>query len=157
NAVEAMKEGAYDFVTKPIKRAHVTRAVMKALEKQDLVRENRSLRAQLAAERKPRAIGQSPIWRRTMEVVKQAAPSMATVLLLGEWGRGKEVLARAIHDDSARASGPFVPVNCAAIPEGILEAELFGYEKGAFTGAVQRHEGRFAQADGGTLFLDEIG
>jgi two-component system response regulator HydG len=87
----------------------------------------------------------------------QAAPSVATVLLLGESGTGKELLARAIHDYSSRARGPFVPVNCAALPESILEAELFGYEKGAFTGAVQRHEGRFPQADGGTLFLDEIG
>jgi two-component system response regulator HydG len=92
-----------------------------------------------------------------MEIVMQAAPSQATVLLLGESGTGKELLARAIHESSPRASGPFVPVNCAALPESILEAELFGYEKGAFTGAVQRHDGRFVQADGGTLFLDEIG
>jgi two-component system response regulator HydG len=157
NAVEAMKEGAYDFVTKPIKRAHVTRVVMKALEKQSLVRENRSLRAQLAAQRSADPIGQSLTWRRTMETVSQAAPSMATVLLLGESGTGKELIARAIHRGSARATGPFVPVNCAALPESILEAELFGYERGAFTGAVQRSEGRFAQANGGTLFLDEIG
>src|SRR3954447_10868936 len=157
NAVEAMKQGAYDFVTKPIKRAHLLRVVGKALEKRSLVQENRSLRAQLAAEKRRTLIGQSLPWRRTMEIVMQAAPSQATVLLLGESGTGKELLARAIHDASARASGPFVPVNCAALPESILEAELFGYEKGAFTGAVQRHEGRFAQAAGGTLFLDEIG
>jgi two-component system response regulator HydG len=92
-----------------------------------------------------------------MEIVMQAAPSQATVLLLGESGTGKELLARAIHESSPRANGPFVPVNCAALPESILEAELFGYEKGAFTGAVQRHDGRFVQADHGTLFLDEIG
>jgi two-component system response regulator HydG len=92
-----------------------------------------------------------------MEIVLQAAPSQATVLLLGESGTGKELLARAIHESSPRATGPFVPVNCAALPESILEAELFGYEKGAFTGAAQRHDGRFVQADGGTLFLDEIG
>ena len=157
NAVEAMKQGAYDFVTKPIKRAHVVRAVRKALEKRTLVQENRSLRAQLAAQRKKRLIGQSLTWRRTMETVMQAAPSMATVLLLGESGTGKELLARAIHEASPRAGGPFVPVNCAALPETILEAELFGYERGAFTGAVQRHDGRFLQADKGTLFLDEIG
>jgi two-component system response regulator HydG len=158
NAVEAMKQGAYDFVTKPIKRAHLVRVVGKAIEKRSLVQENRSLRAQLAAKEQRRSlIGQSLPWRRTMEIVLQAAPSQATVLLLGESGTGKELLARAIHDSSARASGPFVPVNCAALPESILEAELFGYEKGAFTGAVQRHEGRFAQANGGTLFLDEIG
>ncbi|HEY0714362.1 MAG TPA: sigma-54 dependent transcriptional regulator [Polyangia bacterium] len=157
NAVEAMKQGAYDFVTKPITRAHVVRAVLKALEKRTLVQENRALRAQLAAQRKKRLIGQSLTWRRTMETVSQAAPSMATVLLLGESGTGKELLARAIHESSPRASGPFVPVNCAALPETILEAELFGYERGAFTGAVQRHDGRFLQADKGTLFLDEIG
>jgi len=157
NAVEAMKDGAYDFVTKPIKRAHITRAVAKALEKQSLVRENRSLREQLAAQKKHEAVGQSLMWRRTLETVAQVAPSMATVLLLGESGTGKELLARAIHQGSPRTSAPFVPVNCAALPESILEAELFGYERGAFTGAVQRQEGRFAQANGGTLFLDEIG
>jgi two-component system response regulator HydG len=102
-------------------------------------------------------IGQSLPWRRTIEIVMQAAPSTANVLLLGESGTGKELLARAIHENSPRAAGPFVPVNCAALPETILEAELFGYEKGAFTGAVQRHDGRFVQAEGGTLFLDEIG
>jgi two-component system, NtrC family, response regulator HydG len=157
NAVEAMKQGAYDFVTKPIKRAHLVRVVGKAIEKRSLVQENRSLRAQLAAEQRRALIGQSLAWRRTMEIVMQAAPSQATVLLLGESGTGKELLARAIHDSSPRAGGPFVPVNCAALPETILEAELFGYEKGAFTGATQRHDGRFVQADGGTLFLDEIG
>ncbi len=157
NAVEAMKLGAYDFVTKPLKRAHLLRVVGKALEKRSLVQENRSLRAQLAAQKKRTLIGQSLPWRRTMDIVMQAAPSVATVLLLGESGTGKELLARAIHDYSPRVRGPFVPVNCAALPESILEAELFGYEKGAFTGAVQRHDGRFLQADGGTLFLDEIG
>jgi two-component system response regulator HydG len=157
NAVDAMRHGAYDFVTKPLKRAHVVRAVTKALEKRNLVQENRSLRAQLEAERHKAVIGESLPWRRLMETVMQAAPSMATVLLLGESGTGKELIARAIHRFSARPSGPFVPVNCAALPETILEAELFGYERGAFTGAVQRHDGRFLQADGGTLFLDEIG
>src|SRR5258708_1044803 len=157
NAVEAMKQGAYDFVTKPIKRAHLVRVIGKALEKRSLVQENRSLRAQLLAEKRRSLIGQSLPSRRTMDIVNQAAPSQATVLLLGESGTGKELLARAIHTHSSRAAGPFVPVNCAALPESILEAELFGYEKGAFTGAVQRHDGRFVQAAGGTLFLDEIG
>jgi two-component system, NtrC family, response regulator HydG len=156
-AVEAMKEGAYDFVTKPLKRAHVTRIVRNALDKQALVVENRALRAQLEEKRRRAVIGTSLAWRRTMEVVMQAAPSGATVLLQGESGTGKELLARAIHENSARAGRPFVPVNCAAIPETILEAELFGYEKGAFTGATTRREGRFEAADGGTLFLDEIG
>ena len=157
NAVEAMKQGAYDFVTKPLKRAQIVRVVGKALEKRSLVQENRSLRAQLAAHKRRTLIGQSLAWRRTMDIVMQAAPSLATVLLLGESGTGKELLARAIHDGSPRGKGPFIPVNCAALPETILEAELFGYEKGAFTGAAQRHDGRFLQADGGTLFLDEIG
>ena len=156
-AVDAMKEGAYDFVTKPLKRAHVVRIVRNALEKQSLVVENRSLRAQLAEKRRKAIIGTSLAWRRTMDIVMQAAPSEATVLLLGESGTGKELLARALHDNSARAKGSFVAVNCAAIPESILEAELFGYEKGAFTGAAQARDGRFEAANGGTLFLDEIG
>jgi two-component system response regulator HydG len=156
-AVEAMKEGAYDFVTKPVKRAHVVRIVRNALEKQSLVVENRALRAQLAERRRRAIVGTSLAWRRTMDVVQQAAPSEATVLLLGESGTGKELLARAVHDNSARAKGPFVAINCAAIPESILEAELFGYEKGAFTGAASAREGRFEAAHGGTLFLDEIG
>ncbi len=155
-AVEAMKEGAYDFVTKPLKRAHVVRIVRNALDKQALVVENRALRAQLDEKRRREIVGTSLAWRRTMEVVMQAAPSEATVLLLGESGTGKELLARSIHDNSARAGRPLIPVNCAAIPESILEAELFGYEKGAFTGASARREGRFEAAHGGTLFLDEI-
>jgi two-component system response regulator HydG len=156
-AVDAMKEGAYDFVTKPLKRAHVVRIVRNALEKQSLIVENRALKAQLAERRRRAIIGTSLPWRRTMEIVRQAAPSEATVLLLGESGTGKELLARAVHDNSTRAKGPFVAINCAAIPESILEAELFGYEKGAFTGATQSREGRFEAANGGTLFLDEIG
>jgi two-component system response regulator HydG len=156
-AVEAMKEGAYDFVTKPVKRAHVVRIVKNALEKQSLVVENRALRAQLAERRRRAIVGTSLAWRRTMDVVMQAAPSEATVLLLGESGTGKELLARALHENSTRAKGAFVAINCAAIPESILEAELFGYEKGAFTGAAQAREGRFEAAHGGTLFLDEIG
>ncbi|HTE56885.1 MAG TPA: sigma-54 dependent transcriptional regulator [Kofleriaceae bacterium] len=156
-AVAAMKEGAYDFVTKPLKRAHVVRIVRNALEKQSLVIENRALRAQLAERRRRAIIGTSLAWRRTMDIAVQAAASEATVLLLGESGTGKELLARTIHENSPRASRPFVPINCAAIPESILEAELFGYEKGAFTGATQRREGRFEAASGGTLLLDEIG
>jgi two-component system response regulator HydG len=165
-AVDAMKEGAYDFVTKPLKRAHVVRIVRNALEKQSLLVENRSLKAQLAEKRRRAIIGTSLAWRRTMDIVMQAAPSEATVLLLGESGTGKELLARALHDNSARARGradggrdpsPFIAVNCAAIPESILEAELFGYEKGAFTGAATARDGRFEAANGGTLFLDEIG
>jgi two-component system response regulator HydG len=156
-AVDAMKEGAYDFVTKPLKRAHVVRIVRNALEKQSLLVENRSLKAQLAEKRRRAIIGTSLAWRRTMDIMMQAAPSEATVLLLGESGTGKELLARALHDHSARGKGPMISVNCAAIPESILEAELFGYEKGAFTGASTARDGRFEAANGGTLFLDEIG
>jgi two-component system response regulator HydG len=158
-AVDAMKEGAYDFVTKPLKRAHVVRIVRNALEKQSLLVENRSLKAQLAEKRRRAIIGTSLAWRRTMDIVMQAAPSEATVLLLGESGTGKELLARALHENSARAGKerPFVAVNCSAIPESILEAELFGYEKGAFTGASTARDGRFEAAHNGTLFLDEIG
>ncbi len=156
-AVDAMKEGAYDFVTKPLKRAHVVRIVRNALEKQSLLVENRSLKAQLAEKRRKAIIGASLAWRRTMDIVQQAAPSEATVLLLGESGTGKELLARSLHENSARVKAPFVAVNCAAIPESILEGELFGYEKGAFTGATTARDGRFEAAHGGTLFLDEIG
>jgi two-component system response regulator HydG len=155
-AVEAMKEGAYDFVTKPVKRAHVTRIVRNALEKQSLVIENRALRAQLEERKRRTIVGTSLAWRRMMDVVLQASPSEATVLLLGESGTGKEILARTLHESSPRAARPFIAVNCAAIPETILEAELFGYEKGAFTGATSRREGRFEAASGGTLFLDEL-
>jgi two-component system response regulator HydG len=156
-AVAAMKEGAYDFVTKPLKRAHVVRIVKNALEKQSLIVENRTLKAQLAERRRRAIVGSSLAWRRTMEMALQAAASDATVLLLGESGTGKELLARTIHEHSARGGKSLVAINCAAIPETILEAELFGYEKGAFTGATQRREGRFEVASGGTLFLDEIG
>ncbi len=157
NAVAAMKEGAYDFVTKPLKRAHIVGVVRRALEKQSLVVENRSLKAQLEATRRRTIVGNSLSWRRMMEVVTQAAPSSATVLIEGESGTGKELLAKAIHERSLRAKASFVPVNCSAIPESILEAELFGYERGAFTGAVSNREGRFALAHKGTLFLDEVG
>ncbi len=155
-AVAAMKDGAYDFLTKPLKRHAVLKSVTQALEKRRLVLENKQLRARLAGAEQP-IIGQSPSLRATLDVIRQAAPSSATVLLLGESGTGKELFARALHEHSPRSAGPFVPINCAAIPETILESELFGYERGAFTGAVQRKEGRMERAQGGTLFLDEVG
>jgi two-component system response regulator HydG len=152
-----MRAGAYDFVEKPLKRMHILKTVAKAIEKSSLVAENRTLREEISQLRKREIIGNSPALRQVLEVAAQAAPSVATVLILGESGTGKELLARYVHTKSQRASGPFVGVNCAAIPESILEAELFGHERGAFTGAVAKREGRFAQAKGGTLFLDEIG
>ncbi|HET9555320.1 MAG TPA: sigma-54 dependent transcriptional regulator, partial [Anaeromyxobacteraceae bacterium] len=160
SAVAAMKDGAYDFITKPLKRQAVVKSVRQALEKASLVAENRALRARLA-ELAPGGegglLGAAPAFRAVLETLRQAAPASASVLLVGESGTGKELAARLVHDLSGRAAGPFVPINCAAIPESILESELFGYEKGAFTGAVGRKEGRFERADGGTLFLDEVG
>ncbi len=156
-AVQAMREGAYDFVEKPLKRMSIVKSVRKAAERHSLVAENRSLRQEIRLLKHRDIVGQSPALRRVLDVATQAAPSTATVLILGESGTGKELLARYIHSKSARANGPFVAVNCAAIPETILEAELFGHERGAFTGATGRREGRFARARGGTLFLDEIG
>ncbi|MEW5743655.1 MAG: sigma-54 dependent transcriptional regulator [Myxococcota bacterium] len=155
-AVAAMRDGAYDFITKPLKRHSLVKAVQKAMEKQALVAENRDLKAQLAALGPRTLVGQSPAFRAFMDLLAQAAPSTATVLLIGESGTGKELAARFLHEASARAKGPFVAVNAAALPESILEAELFGVEKGAFTGAVARKEGRFERASGGTLFLDEV-
>jgi len=157
SAVSAMRDGAYDFVEKPLKRHNIIKSVRKAAEKQKLVAENRSLKNEIQILTRREMVGSSPAWRRVVEVATQAAPSTATVLVLGESGTGKELLARYIHDKSARSKGPFVAVNCAAIPETILESELFGHEKGAFTGAHARKDGRFAKAAGGTLFLDEIG
>jgi len=156
-AVQAMREGAYDFVEKPLKRMTIVKTVRKAAERQSLLAENRSLKSQLRSLTQRPIVGSSPALRRVLDVAHQAAPSNATVLVLGESGTGKELLARTIHGHSSRAEGPFVAVNCSAIPESILEAELFGHERGAFTGANERREGRFAKARGGTLFLDEIG
>ncbi len=162
-AVQGMKEGAYDFLTKPIKRAAILKAANKALERQALLSENRALRAELAKVRAgadddgPHIVGQSVALRSALDLARQVATSDANVLITGESGTGKELFARLIVARSERAAGPLVTVNCAALPESILESELFGYEKGAFTGANQRKIGRFEAADGGTLFLDEIG
>jgi two-component system response regulator HydG len=160
-AVAAMKGGAYDFITKPLKRHAIVKSVRQALEKASLVAENRALRARLAGlalvEPSGGLIGNAPAFRAALDTLRQAAPTSATVLLEGESGTGKELAARLLHDLSPRAGGAFVPIHCAAIPETILESELFGYERGAFTGASARKEGRFERAHGGTLFLDEVG
>jgi two-component system response regulator HydG len=156
-AVKAMKDGAYDFLTKPFRREQLLKLVSKALERRALIRQNRALQQQLEDLRgKGQMIGVSPVFRRVITLVEQIADSSATVLIQGESGTGKELMARAIHEGSRRRQGPFIAVNCAALTETLLESELFGYEKGAFTGAAGRKEGRFELADGGTLFLDEV-
>jgi len=157
-AVAAMKEGAHDFLTKPFERAQLVRAVRRALAHRALVLENRGLQRRLdelvgAGE----IIGESPAIQQVLGLVRRVAPTSATVLIQGESGTGKELLARALHEGSPRRGRPFIPVNCAALPETLLESELFGYERGAFTGAQARKEGRFELADGGTLLLDEVG
>lgn len=155
-AVDSMKEGAYDFVSKPLKRANVVRTCRKALEKRDLKMENHRLKEQILALGDRPLLGNSPRMSLLMEELRQVAPADATVLLSGASGTGKTRLARLLHDLSWRKSERFVTVNCAAIPDTLLESELFGYEKGAFTGAMKRKAGRFDLASGGTLFLDEI-
>ena len=156
-AVSAMKIGAYDFITKPFRGEQLLKLVSKALERRDLIQQNRVLQKQLEDLRaRGQLIGGSPAFRRMMTLVEQVAGSSATVMIHGESGTGKEGVARELHTRSARHGKPFVAVNCAALPETLLESELFGYEKGAFTGAAGRKEGRFELADGGTLFLDEV-
>ncbi len=157
-AVTAMKDGAYDYIPKPFKPREVLKLVRKALEKQSLVLENRLLQERIKDFQKvEKIVGRSPAMKHILEIVAQVAPSSATVLIQGESGTGKEIIGQAIHDLSPRAKNPFIKVSCAALPETLLEAELFGYERGAFTGAIARKEGRFELANGGTLFLDEIG
>jgi DNA-binding NtrC family response regulator len=158
SAVQAMKEGAYDYILKPLKMGEIEMVVEKALSHAMLIDENRSLREELKATYGfDNILSVNSKMLHILELVGQIADSKATVLLQGESGTGKELVARAIHHNSRRSKGPFVVVNCSAIPRELLESELFGYEKGAFTGAVRLKLGRFELADTGTLFLDEIG
>ena len=158
SAVEAMKNGAFDYLTKPADNDELTTVAAKALEQANLLRENTRLKSGLAGD-SPLAplVGGGPAMRRLHEFIRQAAPSEATVLILGESGTGKELIADALHALSPRAAHTLVKVNCAALPPHLLESELFGYAKGAFTGAVKNKPGRFQLADKGTLFLDEVG
>jgi DNA-binding NtrC family response regulator len=155
-AVEAMKKGAYDFVTKPVDARHLEIVLGKALERQAL-RDANALLSSEVGDRYAAIVGDSPQMRAVLDLARRAAPSEATVLLLGESGTGKEVIARAVHRWSRRGDLPFVVVNCVALSEELLESELFGHEKGAFTGAHQQKRGKLEVAHGGTVFLDEIG
>ncbi len=157
-AVEAMKLGAYDYITKPFKNDEIRLVVKKALERKQLQQENRQLKQQLGQRFSfQRLIGQSLAMSKLIALLERVAPSQANVLISGESGTGKELVAKALHLNSGRKKHPFVPINCGAIPENLLESELFGHEKGAFTGADKRKDGLFESADNGTLFLDEIG
>jgi two-component system response regulator PilR (NtrC family) len=155
NAIAAMRSGAYDFVTKPFQPSELTALVGKALEKHDILSENKRLRAQVGRENN--VVGRSSAMRELMDLVDRIAPTRTTVLITGESGTGKERIARAIHERSDRKGEPFLVVNCGALPEALMESELFGHEKGAFTGAATRHRGLFRDADKGTLLLDEVG
>jgi DNA-binding NtrC family response regulator len=157
-AKQALKRGAYDYLLKPLDVDELLQTIAKALQAEQLKQENVALKRALKNQYQlERAIGNAPAWRHVQETVESVADSEATVLILGESGTGKELVAEAIHRRSARAGGPLVKVHCAALPEQLLESELFGHEKGAFTGAGGMRKGRFEAASAGTLFLDEIG
>ncbi len=159
-AVAAMKAGAIDYLTKPIDTEELTLAIARASERQQLKSEVARLRSVVAKEQKfdpGNIVANSPEMTEILEMVARVAPTDATVLIQGESGTGKELIARALHQNSRRKDGPFIPINCGALPENLLESELFGHVKGAFTGAAQNKKGLFEEADGGTLFLDEIG
>ena len=158
DATAALKAGAFDFLTKPLDLDHLNKIVKNALQGKILAEENRQLQAKLLkSQNGDEMIGKSDSLGRVRQMISKAAPTRASVLITGESGVGKELVARAIHEQSDRAKGAFVVVHCAALSETLIESELFGFEKGAFTGAENLHKGRFELADGGTIFLDEIG
>ncbi|MFZ1864105.1 MAG: sigma-54 dependent transcriptional regulator [Polyangiales bacterium] len=157
-AVEAMRKGAYDYVQKPFKNHELLATLEKALEKHDIVVENEALRAQVKSRwTESQLIGKSEAMERLRDLIKRVANATTSVLITGESGTGKEMVARALHFQSPRANDPFVVLNCGAVPENLIESELFGHVKGAFTGATASKDGLFRMADGGTLFLDEVG
>jgi two-component system response regulator HydG len=158
DAVQAMRAGAYDFIQKPFKKQQILAVTKRVLEKASLLDENRKLREKLRKRSSAHyEWGSSELFRSLLQRTAQAAQSDATILIMGESGTGKEVLGNYIYDHSSRSERPFIKVNCAAIPENLIESELFGHKKGSFTGAVADRKGKFQEADGGTLFLDEIG
>ena len=158
DATAALKAGAFDFLTKPLDLDHLNKIVKNALQGKILAEQNRELQARLLkSQNGDEMIGKSDSLNRVRQMISRAAPARASVLITGESGVGKELVARAVHEQSDRAKGPFVVVHCAALSETLIESELFGFEKGAFTGAENLHKGRFELADGGTIFLDEIG
>ncbi|TVT85309.1 sigma-54 dependent transcriptional regulator [Pseudomonas sp. H3(2019)] len=158
NAVQSMRNGAFDYIAKPFDIDELDITVNKALQFRDILKDNQRMRAELEEHQQiDSLVGDSPTFRRVLQAVDSVRESNATILLTGESGTGKEMVARAIHKHGNRADKPFVAVNCAAIPEGLLESEMFGHRKGAFTGAMADRVGRFMQADKGTLFLDEVG
>lgn len=158
DAVDAMRNGAYDFITKPVNLDHLSILVKRALERKELARQNQELLLEVETKRRTSSIvGKSPAIQRIFDLVRRVAPTKASVLITGESGVGKELVADAIHNLSPRADKPFIKVHCAALAESLLESELFGHEKGSFTGAQARKKGRFELAHEGTLFLDEIG
>ena len=158
NAVQSMRNGAFDYIAKPFDIDELDITVSKALQFRDILKDNQRMRAELDEHQQiDSLVGDSSTFRRVLQAVDSVRESNATILLTGESGTGKEMVARAIHKHGNRADRPFVAVNCAAIPEGLLESEMFGHRKGAFTGAVTDRVGRFMQADKGTLFLDEVG
>ena len=157
DAINAMKFGAYDFLPKPFKSHEIKLVMNRVLEKVKLLKENSSLKEQLTDNKTDITWGKSDAFKNLYQKAKQAALSDATILILGESGTGKEVLANYVYDNSKYNDKPFIKLNCAAIPENLLESELFGHKKGSFTGAISDSEGKFAEADGGSIFLDEIG
>jgi two-component system nitrogen regulation response regulator NtrX len=155
NAVEAIKKGAFDFIEKPLDLNRLLITIRNALDKSNLITETKVLKKKVG--KKYDMIGESQAIQKVREIILKVAPTDARVLITGANGTGKELVARSLHENSARAGAPFIEVNCAAIPSELIESELFGHEKGAFTSAIKQRKGKFEQADGGTIFLDEIG
>ena len=157
-AIAALRHGAFDYLTKPCKLVEIKALLGRVAEKRELTNKYRALKQRLQRlEGSPDLIGQSAAMQAVRTIIAKVAPSDSTVLILGETGTGKELVARALHDQSLRAERPFVPINCGALPENLIESELFGHRKGSFTGADEHRVGLFEVANGGTLFLDEIG